>query len=76
MEEIRLRRAQLQQLTERLITEYAATVPPGQVVAAVVRAQRQLRVGSSWSAQQAVQCEDLARRYLGRRISLALTPTG
>jgi hypothetical protein len=38
MQEARLRRAQLQQLTDRLIVEYAGAVPPGQVLAAVVRA--------------------------------------
>jgi hypothetical protein len=72
---ISLRRAELQQLTDQLIAEYAASVPAGQVMAAVIRAQRQLpRADSFWSPDRIAQCEFLARQHLSARSTALLSP--
>lgn len=70
MDDIRLRRALLQQLTDRLIVEYSGALPPGQVLAAVVRAERLLRRDDQhWTSAQAAQCESLARERLIRQVA-------
>jgi hypothetical protein len=78
MQEARLRRAQLQQLTDRLIVEYAGAVPPGQVLAAVVRAQRLMGPdGISMSSERIALCERFVRQQLSLRLSAPLpTPSG
>jgi hypothetical protein len=70
MDDIRLRRALLQQLTDRLIVEYAGALPPGQVLAAVVRAERLVRrEDHHWTSAQASLCERLARQRLTRQVA-------
>jgi hypothetical protein len=78
MQEARLRRAQLQDLTDRLIVEYTGALPPGQVLAAVVRAQRLLgRDGQIWSSERIALCERFARQQLSLRLSTPLlSPRG
>jgi hypothetical protein len=78
MDEVRLRRVQLQELTDRLIVEYAGALPPGQVVAAVVRAQRLVgRDQRPWSPERIALCETFARQRLSLRVSRpAPTPPG
>jgi len=70
MHEIHQRRVQLQQLTDRLVLEYAGALPAGQVLAAVTRAQRRVG-GAFWSAERTNLCETLARDELTRRLTLA-----
>ena len=70
MNEIRRRRADIEALIRRLTVEYAGALPPGQIVAAVVRAQRQVvRGGSPWSEERSSLCETLAREQLTRRLA-------
>lgn len=70
MHEARLRRVQLQELTDKLIVEYAGALPPGQVFAAVVRAQRLLgHEAAPWSSERAALCETFARQQLSMRLS-------
>ena len=78
MQESRLLRTQLQELTDRLIVEYAGAVPPGQVLAAVVRARRLLGPGGrTWSSERLALCERFARQQLSLRLSAPhLTPSG
>jgi len=73
MQQARLRRAQLQELTDRLIVEYTGAVPPGQVLAAVVRAQRLIgHEGRTWSSERIALCERFARQQLSLRLSTPL----
>jgi len=66
----RARHDQCRILADRLIVEYAGAVPPGQVLAAVLRAHLGLtrHVDLSDSARMAM-CELAARRALTERVA-------
>lgn len=68
------RRNERRDLAERLIVEYAGSVPPGQILAAVTRAHRLIRstrLGRS-NGEMAL-CEAVARRSIADRI-ISATP--
>jgi hypothetical protein len=70
MQAARLRRLQLRELTDRLIVEYAGALPPGQILAAVLRAQRLMARGDRrWSPERIALCETFARQQLSLRVS-------
>jgi len=61
-----------QELTERLMAEYAGALPPGQIVAAVTRAGLVLRAaGLEGAATWASTCEEIARRALAEGVAQA-----
>ena len=65
MPEQRSQRLQLRELADRLILEYAGAVPPGQVLAAVFRANHALdgHVGPDGDTR-VLLCEAFVRRQL------------
>ena len=72
-EEFKARRDDRQLLTDRLTLEYGGSVPPGQILAAVLRADRLLGYCDAGPDRTAL-CEMLVRRQLAeqaaRRIQL------
>lgn len=81
MEHQRSPRSARQDLALRLVLEYAGAVPAGQVMAAVVRADRLLRARNLTPPQRIEACEDLVRHRLaectaelGRRRQAATAP--
>lgn len=61
-------RRERQALVDRLALEYAGAVPPGQVLAAVVRADRLLRASAGGRLDSDLgHCEAIARRALAER---------
>lgn len=68
MNDLRTRRRDRRELADRLIVEYAGAVPPGQVLAAVVRADRAVRAAGSFPRGRWLPlCETIARRTLAER---------
>ena len=65
-EEIMSRRDDRQLLTDRLTVEYAGAVAPGQVLAAVLRADRLLAHREAGPDRTAL-CEMIARRRLAEQ---------
>lgn len=60
------------ELTQRLMTEYAGALPPGQIVAAVARAGLVLRTaGLEDLASRVAMWEGLARRSVVERVACA-----
>ena len=58
-------------LAERLIIEYTGSLPPGQVLATVIRAGRVLGTVDLDAANWAGLCESMVRRGLADRLALA-----
>jgi hypothetical protein len=71
MNQTATRRCQRRELTARMQVEYAGALPPGQVLAAVTRAE--LLVARThaqpWSPDLRAVCETIARHMLTRRIA-------
>lgn len=61
------RRTELVELTDRLIAEFDGLLPPGQVISAVVRAQRLVRHDLGGADRERAG-EDIARRLLATRV--------
>lgn len=70
-EEFKSRRDDRQLLTDRLTHEYAGSVPPGQVLAAVLRADRMLAYCDDGPDRMAL-CEMLVRRRLAEQAARKL----
>lgn len=69
MEQYRTHRVLLRQLADRLIVEYAGILPPGQVLAAVFRANQSLaRNGGVTGEPRLLLCESVVRQALTRRV--------
>lgn len=62
MEAARAQRRARQELADRLMAEYAGSVPAGQVLAAVLRADRLLSSSHCAAADRITLCEQLVRR--------------
>ena len=64
-------------LASRLTVEYAGSVPPGQVIAAVLRADHALRSFAAGDQRRLALCEELARHRLVQFVTQSNdTPTG
>jgi hypothetical protein len=60
----------LRQLADRLIVEYSGSVPPGQVLAAVFRANHALSPSIDLTVSTRLRsCESLVRQTLARRFA-------
>lgn len=71
MIDVRTRRRDRRRLADRLIAEYATAVPPGQVLAAVTRADLLLRThAGTRPTQWQAKCESIARTTLAERAAL------
>jgi hypothetical protein len=65
-------RDQLRDLAERLVLEYAGSLPPGQVMAAVYRSHRSVTgVHPAADSGRLSLCELVARAALTERLALA-----
>lgn len=64
------RRAHRRELADRLLTEYAGALPPGQILALVARTHRLIaREPGPWSAERGALCESIVRHHLTRRLA-------
>lgn len=77
MADIREGRERCRALADQLIVEYAGAVPPGQVLATVVRAHHALarHLGLTVDARMSL-CESSARQSLTGRIAEGRSPEG
>lgn len=64
-------RQQRTDLAGRLALEYAGSVPPGRVIAAVLRADKALKAFAPGTRSRLALCEELARHRL---VELAAQP--
>ncbi|MCX6399327.1 MAG: hypothetical protein NTX33_05280 [Propionibacteriales bacterium] len=68
------RRNERRDLAERLMVEYAGSVPPGQILAAVTRAHRLVKANHLGGSNGGMAlCEAVARRSIADRI-ISATP--
>lgn len=74
-EEFKARRDERQQLVDRLNLEYGGAVSPGQVLAAVLRADRLLGFYETGPERSSL-CELLARRRLAEHAARRHRPVG
>jgi hypothetical protein len=65
LEELKLSRDSRQLVADRLILEYAGSVPPGQVLSAVLRVDR--LVGRYDGPDRVALCESMVRRRLAEQ---------
>ena len=73
MIEFRERREHQRDLTDRLLSEYADALPPGQIIAAVARAHRLVVRGAGPWPERMELCESLVRHQLARRAAEPVT---
>ena len=74
MTDLRAHREERRHLTDRLIVEYAGSLPPGQVLATVLRADRLLSPFEPDQPGRFAMFESVARHWLAERGARANNP--